>query len=126
QSLQTSTRILAEVLLLAPPLLIFAGLAWLGWLLLKRILITHLALVQPRLLAMIYLLGLVYFPLSLAGGPILATSLAFALLLTSLWALKTIYSWAQKRFAKPNNVEAAAPVQAPAAQNLGSDDNSAA
>lgn len=104
QSLTVTARLLADVLLYLPPVLVFLGLAWLGWLLLGHLLITRLGLMAERPLAGVYLLALVFFPLYAVGG--LGAAGAFSILLGLIWAGSLLVAYLRR---KP--VPAVQPVQ---------------
>lgn len=99
QSLTVTARLLADVLLYLPPVLVFLGLAWLGWLLLGHLLITRLGLIAERPLAGIYLLGLVFFPLYAVGG--LGAAGAFSILLGLIWAGSLLVAHLRRKPVQP-------------------------
>lgn len=99
-SLQTTTRLLAEALLFLPPLLLFLGLAWLGWMLLRQVLISRLGLLSERSLGAIYVSALIFFPICAVGPQALGPVLLFGLLLGAGWASRTLYLWLKNRQAQ--------------------------
>lgn len=104
RALGDTLKLLVEILVVLPPLLIYFGSAWLLWLLLKYILVQRLALLSPRALAIAYLLGLLFFPLALGGKELFRSTLLFAALLGAGAGIKALI----QRWQKP--VEKSAPL----------------
>lgn len=90
EALATTTRLLAQVLLFLPPLLIFLGLAWIGWLLLRAVLVGRLALLNEKHLGAMYAGGLVFFPLTAIGPRALGPVIIFVLLLGAIWSSRLL------------------------------------
>ncbi|PIQ24449.1 hypothetical protein COW36_24675 [bacterium (Candidatus Blackallbacteria) CG17_big_fil_post_rev_8_21_14_2_50_48_46] len=90
RALQDTLRMLVNILVFLPPLLIYFGCAWLIWLLLKLVLVTRLELLSPRALSIAYLLGLLFFPLAMGGKDLFRATLLFAALLTAGVGIKTL------------------------------------
>jgi hypothetical protein len=103
RALGDTLKLLVEILVFLPPLLIYFGCAWLLWLLLKLILVQRLALLNSRALAIAYLLGLLFFPLALGGKELFRATLLFAALLAAGNGIKLLL----QRWRKPTAVEPA-------------------
>lgn len=96
RALGDTLKLLVEILVVLPPLLIYFGSAWLLWLLLKLILVQRLALLSSRALAIAYLLGLLFFPLALGGKELFSATLLFATLLGAGAGIKALIQRWQK------------------------------
>lgn len=96
RALGDTLKLLVEILVILPPLLIYFGSAWLLWLLLQLILVRRLALLSKRALAIAYLLGLLFFPLALGGKELFTATLLFASLLGAGAGIKALIQRWQK------------------------------
>jgi len=100
RALGDTLKLLVEILVVLPPLLIYFGSAWLLWLLLKLILVQRLALLSSRALAIAYLLGLLFFPLALGGKELFRATMLFAALIGAGAGIKALIQRWQKPLSK--------------------------
>lgn len=97
QAVYASSRMLVDLLVMLPPLLLGLSAAWLGWIILRKLLVAKLELLSERHLTLVYLLAWVFFPLYALGSQGLGAALLFAGLIGLLSGTHQLKLWLKKR-----------------------------
>lgn len=108
RALNDSLTFLVDIIAFLPIGFMISLLIFILWLTTKFILVTKLELLKQKSLAMIFVVGLIFFPTYFMGGELFSSTILFVSLIAFIWSLKTIAIWYNQRHlsAKETNLQA--------------------